>query len=90
MTAQPRKGTIMEIKTPTATLEGDNIEEILEKYGRRCLRGADLRGADMCRANLRGANLLAADLTGADLTGADLAGANMTLAKLPDAERNTK
>lgn len=24
----------MKIKTPTATLEGDNIEEILEKYGR--------------------------------------------------------
>lgn len=65
----------MEIKTPTATLEGDNIEEILEKYGRRCLRGADLHGADM---------------GGADLSRADLAGANLTLAKLPDAERNTK
>ena len=65
----------MEIKTPTATLEGDNIEEILEKYGRRCLRGADLRCADM---------------GGADMTGADLAGASLTLAKLPDAERNTK
>ena len=26
----------MKIKTPTATLQGDNIEEILEKYGRRC------------------------------------------------------
>ena len=55
----------MEIKTPTATLEGDNIEEILEKYGHRCLRCADMGGAD-------------------------LAGANLTLAKLPDAERNTK
>ena len=70
----------MEIKTPTATLEGDNIEEILEKYGRRCLRGADLRGAD----------LRCADMGGADMTGADLAGASLTLAKLPDAERNTK
>jgi uncharacterized protein YjbI with pentapeptide repeats len=61
----------MKIKTPTATLEGDNIEEILEKYGRRCLRGADMGGAE---------------LTGAGLTGVDLAGANLTLAKLTDAD----
>ena len=62
----------MKIKTPTATLQGDNIEEILEKYGRRCLRGADLRYADLSDADLRVADLHNADLRHADLRHAKL------------------
>lgn len=65
----------MRITTPNGTLEGDNVEKILEAHGFDCLRRADLCGAD---------------LRDADLSRADLAGANLTLAKLPDAERNTK
>lgn len=42
----------MKITTPNGILEGENIEAIFEKYGRDCLRGADL----YC-ANLRGAKL---------------------------------
>ena len=72
----------MEIKTPTATLEGDNIEAILEEYGRRCLRGADLRGADMTGAYLRNANLHCADLRGARLRGACMTDAYMCRANL--------
>ena len=72
----------MEIKTPTATLEGDNIEAILEEYGRRCLRGADLRGADLRGADLRGADMTGADLRGADLRGADMTGAYLRNANL--------
>ena len=84
----------MKIKTPTATLQGDNIEEILEKYGRRCLRGADLSDADLSDADLSDADLRVADLhnadlryadlSGADLSGADLSGADLHHAKLPE------
>ena len=69
----------MKIKTPTATLEGDNIEEILEKYGRRCLRGADLYGADISNADME-----SADLTGADLCNAYLVGTTLRYACLAD------
>lgn len=62
----------MKITTPHGTLEGDNIEAILEKYGRDCLRGADLRYADLSGADLSGADLMHAYLCGADLRGADL------------------
>ena len=76
----------MKIKTPTATLQGDNIEEILEKYGRRCLRGADLRYADLSNADLRVADLHNADLRHADLSYADLRHADLRYADLSDAK----
>ena len=85
----------MKITTPHGTLEGENIEAILKKYGTACLlgaylryvdlRGANLRGADLCDANLYGACLLGADLLGADLRGANLS--ELTVAQtsiLPD------
>lgn len=40
----------MKITTPNGILEGESIEAILEKYGRDCLRGADLRGANLAGA----------------------------------------
>lgn len=46
----------MKITTPNGILEGESIEAILEKYGRDCLRGADLRGAGLRGADLSGAN----------------------------------
>jgi hypothetical protein len=70
----------MKITTPNGTLEGGNIEAILEKYGRDCLSGADLSGADLIGANLSGANLSGANLSGAKLP-------ELTIAKtsiLPD------
>ena len=72
----------MEITTPQGTLEGENIEAILEQYGFNCLRGANLRGANLCGAILRGADLHAADLRGADLCGANLCGADLHGANL--------
>ena len=69
----------MKIETPTATLQGDSIEEILEKYGRRCLRGADLYGVDLSNADMEGA-----DMTGADLRNACLVGATLRYACLAD------
>ena len=77
----------MKITTPKGILEGESIEAILEKYGRDCLRyadlsGADLSGADLSGADLRGADLSGADLSGADLSGADLRGADLRGAKL--------
>lgn len=82
----------MKIKTPTATLEGDNVEKILEEHGFDCLRYADLRGADLSDADLRGADLHGAYLSGtylrdadlhdADLHGADLSGTDLSRAKL--------
>lgn len=56
----------MKITTPKGILEGENIEAILEKYGRDCLRGADLRYADLRGADLRGAILSYADLSHAN------------------------
>lgn len=47
----------MKITTPYGTLEGDNIEAILVKHGRDCLRDASLRGANLSWADLRDANL---------------------------------
>ena len=72
----------MKITTPHGTLEGENIEAILEKYGRDCLIGADLRHAELCGANLLGANLFRADLFCANLRGADLYGACLCDANL--------
>lgn len=87
----------MKIKTPTATLEGDNIEEILEKYGRDSLRwanlrstnlsgvdlhGIDLSNADLTEANLRGANLYDAHLISANMYSANLRGAELSHAHL--------
>lgn len=71
----------MKITTPNGILEAESIEAILEKYGRDCLRGADL-----CHANLNGANLRYAILRGAILRGANLTRANLTRANLTDAD----
>lgn len=91
----------MKITTPNGILEGESIEAILEKYGRDCLRRADLRRAglsdanlsatNLCHANLRGANLRSADLSyailcHANLNGADLRGANLRGADLWSAD----
>ncbi|MDB1521149.1 DUF5758 domain-containing protein [Bifidobacterium adolescentis] len=86
----------MKITTPNGTLEGDNIEAILEKYGRDCLSDANLSdanlsdanlsGADLSDADLSGADLIGADLSGADLSGADLSGADLSGADLSDAD----
>lgn len=70
----------MKITTPKGTLE--SIEAILEKYGRDCLRDADLSGFDLSHADLTNADLTNADLSGADLTGANLSYANLTGANL--------
>ena len=87
----------MKITTPHGTLEGENIEAILKKYGTDCLFGADLRyadlcgadlsntdlcGGDLCHANLRGANLRGACLCDANLYGACLFGADLRYANL--------
>lgn len=63
----------MKITTPKGTLE--SIEAILEKYGRDCLRDADLSGFDLSHADLTNADLTNADLSGADLTKANMMGA---------------
>ena len=85
----------MKITTPHGTLEGESIEAILGKYGRDCLRGANLRGFDLTGAILSGAilsgailsgaNLYRAILIGANLTGANLTGANLSGANLSGA-----
>ena len=72
----------MKITTPHGTLEGDNIEAILKKYGTACLLGADLRHAVLCGANLCGANLFRAALFYANLRGANLYGACLCDANL--------
>ena len=71
----------MKITTPNGILEGESIEAILEKYGRDCLRRADL-----CHANLRGANLRSADLSYAILCHANLSDANLNRADLNGAD----
>ena len=71
----------MKITTPNGILEAESIEAILEKYGRDCLRGADL-----CHANLNGADLSGADLRGADLWRADLGYAILYHANLNGAD----
>ena len=90
----------MKITTPHGTLEGDSIEAILEKYGRYCLRRANLSDANLsatnlsatnlsatnlCHANLRGADLSYAILRHANLRGANLRGANLRGANLSGA-----
>ena len=72
----------MKITTPKGILEGENIEAILKKYGRDCLRGADLRYADLRYADLRGADLRYAILSYADLSHANLRGADLWSANL--------
>ncbi|MDB1514826.1 DUF5758 domain-containing protein [Bifidobacterium adolescentis] len=76
----------MKITTPNGTLEGDNIEAILEKYGRDCLSDANLSDANLSDADLSGADLSGADLSGADLSGADLSGADLSGADLSGAD----
>ena len=72
----------MKITTPHGTLEGDNIEAILEKYGRNCLSYADLSDADLRGADLRYANPRYANLSGADLRYANLRYADLRYADL--------
>lgn len=79
----------MKITTPKGTLE--SIEAILEKYGRDCLRDADLSGFDLSHADLTNADLTNADLSGADLSracllAANLRGADLTKANMMGAE----
>lgn len=75
----------MKITTPHGTLEGESIEAILGKYGRDCLRGANLRGFDLSGAILTRANLTRDDLTDANLYRANLSGANLSGAILSGA-----
>lgn len=72
----------MEITTPRGTLKGKNIEDILRKYGRDCLQGADLQGADLSCANLSCANLNYANLSCAKLSEANLGRARLSYANL--------
>lgn len=86
----------MKITTPNVTLEGETIEAILEKYGRDCLRRANLSVTNLSHANLHGANLHGADLSyailshanlrGANLHGADLRGVNLCCVNLSGAD----
>ncbi len=72
----------MKITTPHGTLEGENIEAILKKYGTDCLFGADLRYADLCGADLSNTDLCGGDLCHANLRGANLRGACLCDANL--------
>ncbi|MGG7137024.1 pentapeptide repeat-containing protein [Bifidobacterium catenulatum] len=72
----------MKINTPNGILEGESIEAILKKYGRDCLRGANLRGADLRYADLRYADLRGADLRYVNLSHANLRGADLRYADL--------
>lgn len=72
----------MKITTPHGTLEGDSIEAILEKYGRYCLRRANLSDANLSTANLSATNLSATNLCHANLRGADLSYAILRHANL--------
>lgn len=74
----------MKITTPKGTLE--SIEAILEKYGRDCLRDADLSGFDLSHADLTNANLIDADLSGANLTKANMMGADLRSADIGGAD----
>lgn len=86
----------MKITTPHGTLKGETIEAILEKYGRDCLRRANLSVTNLSHANLHGANLHGADLSyailshanlrGANLHGADLRGVNLCCVNLSGAD----
>lgn len=67
----------MKITTPRGTLKGKNIEDILRKYGRDCLQGADLQGADLSCANLSCANLNYANLSCARLSYSNLGRASL-------------
>ena len=72
----------MKITTPNGILEGESIEAILEKYGRDCLRRANLRGAGLSDANLSATNLCRVNLSGADLRGVNLSYASLCHANL--------
>lgn len=78
----------MKITTPTGILEGESIKAILEKYGRDCLRRADLRCAGLSDANLSATNLCYANLRGANLRSADLSYAILYHANLSHANLN--
>lgn len=72
----------MKITTAKGIIEGESIEAILEKYGRDCLRGADLRYANLSYAYMSHADLSGADLSGANLSYAYLRGADLSYADL--------
>lgn len=72
----------MKITTPNGILEGESIEAILEKYGRDCLRRANLSDANLSATNLSVTNLSHANLHGANLHGADLSYAILSHANL--------
>lgn len=76
----------MKITTPNVTLEGESIEAILEKYGRDCLRRANLSDANLSATNLSVTNLSHANLHGANLHGADLRGVNLCCVNLSGAD----
>ena len=76
----------MRITTPTGTLEGENVEEILKAHGFDCLRDADLRYAKLRYAKLSGADLSGAKLSYADLRHADLSDADLRYARLHNAD----
>ena len=72
----------MKITTPHGTLEGDSIEAILEKYGRYCLRRANLSDANLSTTNLSATNLSATNLSATNLCHANLRGADLSYAIL--------
>lgn len=76
----------MKITTAKGIIEGESIEAILEKYGRDCLRGANLYEFDLSNADLSNANLCYSDLRGADLNFANLYHANLRGANLRGAD----
>lgn len=76
----------MKITTAKGIIEGESIEAILEKYGRDCLRGANLYEFDLSNADLSNANLCYSDLRGADLNFANLYHANLRGANLYGAD----
>ena len=76
----------MKITTPHGTLKGETIEAILEKYGRDCLRRANLSDANLSATNLSATNLSHANLRGANLRGADLSYAILSHANLNGAD----
>ena len=78
----------MKITTPHGTLKGETIEAILEKYGRDCLRRANLSDANLSATNLSATNLSATNLSHANLRGANLRGADLSYAILSHANLN--
>ena len=76
----------MKITTPHGTLKGETIEAILKKYGRDCLRRANLSDANLSATNLSATNLSHANLCCVNLSGADLSYAILSHANLNGAD----